>query len=195
MLEDNEKQLFEFYQDLSNDFESHSSQHPADYADNLHYFNFLPVFWPFITNFPVKSDDILISTFPKSGTTWMQQIVYLIMTQDFNCQVPITVRFPFLELPVPMKQSTLIDLAQQTDRPRLMKTHLPANLLPKLWQNGKLIYIYRNAKDCAVSFYHHQRRYTNGKYQHGFERYAKDFIKGKGELFSCFLLSIEFILN
>ena len=165
--------------DLCDDFETTSNEFSAQFGDGLEYFNFLPLFWPFIQNFPIESDDVLVATFAKCGTTWMQQIVHLLMTQDFDTKVPLTVRFPYLEFPEPMRQSVLIDLAKKKS-PRLMKTHLPANLLPKKWANGKLIFVYRNAKDCAVSFYHHMKRYSNGLYQHDFKHFAKDFIQGKG---------------
>jgi hypothetical protein len=43
--------------------------------------------------------------------------------------------------------------------PRFIKTHLPAQLLPdQLWTvKPKIVYIRRNPKDTAVSYYHHHR--------------------------------------
>lgn len=44
--------------------------------------------------------------------------------------------------------------AEDLPSPRLLKSHLPASLLSKeLWQKrSKVIYVARNAKDCAASF-------------------------------------------
>lgn len=52
-----------------------------------------------IDNLKVNNSDIWVTTFPKSGTTWLQEMVYLIATDcDFNsAKENITERFPFLE--------------------------------------------------------------------------------------------------
>lgn len=49
-----------------------------------------------------------------------------------------------------------IELANSTQSPRVLKSHLPANLLPTdLWKKkNKVIYVARSVKDAIVSFYH-----------------------------------------
>ncbi|MBF0397529.1 MAG: sulfotransferase domain-containing protein, partial [Desulfobacterales bacterium] len=37
-----------------------------------------------IKKFIVRNDDVFITTYPRSGTTWMQQIVYLITHQGIE---------------------------------------------------------------------------------------------------------------
>lgn len=46
-------------------------------------------------------------------------------------------------------------LADDLPSPRLLKTHLPASLLPReLWRKrSKIIYVARNVKDAVVSFH------------------------------------------
>ena len=40
--------------------------------------------------------------------------------------------------------------------PRIIKTHLPIQMLsPQIQANQKIIYVGRNLKDVAVSYYHH----------------------------------------
>ncbi|XP_051001206.1 sulfotransferase 1A1 isoform X2 [Acomys russatus] len=48
-----------------------------------------------------------------------------------------------------------LETLEETPAPRLLKTHLPLSLLPQslLDQKVKVIYIARNAKDVAVSYY------------------------------------------
>nr|XP_037858572.1 sulfotransferase 1C4 [Chlorocebus sabaeus] len=60
--------------------------------------------WDEIWNFQAKSDDLLISTYPKAGTTWTQEIVELIQNEgdvEKSKRAPTHQRFPFLEWKIP----------------------------------------------------------------------------------------------
>lgn len=51
-------------------------------------------------NFEARPDDIWIATVPRSGTTWTQELIWLLANRlDFEQaqQRPLTERFPFLE--------------------------------------------------------------------------------------------------
>uniref|UniRef100_A0A8C9QN34 Sulfotransferase n=1 Tax=Spermophilus dauricus TaxID=99837 RepID=A0A8C9QN34_SPEDA len=110
-----------------------------------------------IQSFQAWPDDLLISTYPKSGTTWVAEIMEMIY-QDGNlekCQrAPTYERVPILELKWP-GLSTGMDILKETPAPRLIRTHLQLALLPQsfLDQKVKVIYVARNAKDVAVSYY------------------------------------------
>nr|XP_027804542.1 sulfotransferase 1A1-like [Marmota flaviventris]XP_027804543.1 sulfotransferase 1A1-like [Marmota flaviventris]XP_027804544.1 sulfotransferase 1A1-like [Marmota flaviventris] len=110
-----------------------------------------------IQSFQAWPDDVLISTYPKSGTTWLSEILEMIYHGGNlgKChRAPIYMRVPFLEFKVPGVPSGLETL-KDTPSPRLLKTHLPPGLLPQslLDQKVKVIYVARNAKDVAVSYY------------------------------------------
>uniref|UniRef100_U3EJY0 Sulfotransferase n=1 Tax=Callithrix jacchus TaxID=9483 RepID=U3EJY0_CALJA len=114
-----------------------------------------------LESFQVRPDDLLISTYPKSGTTWVSQILDMIYQNgdlDKCHRAPIFMRVPFLEFKAPGVASGLETL-KDTPAPRLIKTHLPLVLLPQtlLDQKVKVVYVARNAKDVAVSYYHFHR--------------------------------------
>lgn len=52
-----------------------------------------------------------------------------------------------------------VDYVKEAARPRVIKTHVCIELLPdQIWKkNPTIVYVTRNPKDAAVSFYHHQR--------------------------------------
>ncbi|KAL5274011.1 hypothetical protein ACFFRR_000645 [Megaselia abdita] len=109
-------------------------------------------------NFKSKEDDLWIVTMPKCGTTWMQETAWLVQSDfDFDKakSIPLTERSPFVELEGLYEgMPPTFDAAENLQSPRLLKSHLPASLLPKeLWQNrSKIIYVARNVKDAVVSF-------------------------------------------
>ena len=53
-----------------------------------------------IKDLPVRPDDVWIASYPKSGTTWTQEMMWLICNDlDYERARSITLddRFPFLE--------------------------------------------------------------------------------------------------
>ncbi|XP_078508463.1 sulfotransferase 1C2-like isoform X2 [Lissotriton helveticus] len=118
--------------------------------------------WDQIWRFKARSDDLLICTYPKAGTTWVQEIVDMIQQNgdvDKCRRAPCYARVPFIDLNPPKPFPSGLEEAEAMPSPRTIKSHLPVQLIPpSFWeQNCKVIYVARNAKDIMVSYYHFQK--------------------------------------
>ncbi|XP_004692080.1 PREDICTED: sulfotransferase 1A1 [Condylura cristata] len=135
-----------------------TSRPPLEYVKGVPLIKYFAEALGPLQSFRARPDDLLISTYPKSGTTWVSEILDMIY-QDGDLEkcrrAPIFIRVPFLEFKAPGVPSGFETL-KDTPVPRLLKTHLPLALVPQtlLDQKVKVIYVARNAKDVAVSFYH-----------------------------------------
>uniref|UniRef100_A0A9J7X2S9 Sulfotransferase n=1 Tax=Cyprinus carpio carpio TaxID=630221 RepID=A0A9J7X2S9_CYPCA len=68
-----------------------------------------------------------------------------------------------------------------TTSPRLIKTHLPVQLVPKsFWeQNSRIVYVARNGKDNAVSYFHFDRMNMGEPEPGDWNTFLQKFIEGK----------------
>jgi aryl sulfotransferase len=99
-----------------------------------------------------RDDDIIISTYAKSGTTWMQQMVGQMLFGP-DPELPTGELSPWVDLRVPPKAVKLPDIEAQVLR-RFLKTHLPVDTLvfsPK----AKYLYIGRDGRDVVWSLHNH----------------------------------------
>lgn len=121
-----------------------------------------------IRTFHVRKDDIWVLSFPKTGTTWIQNIVWQLRNGFDFTKEPITlndaqylewVMFdddPDVKKALKSIVENALEKLDQAPSPRIIKSHFPPNLLPiELWTvRPKIIYITRNPKDTAISNYH-----------------------------------------
>ena len=99
-----------------------------------------------------RDDDIIIATYAKAGTTWMQQIIGQLLF-DADPDMAVAEMSPWMDLRVPPKEVKLPMVESQSHR-RFMKTHLPVNAL-KFSSKAKYIYIGRDGRDVVWSMYNH----------------------------------------
>ncbi|KAF5660120.1 n-hydroxyarylamine sulfotransferase [Fusarium heterosporum] len=115
----------------------------------------------------LRPDDIIISTFAKSGTTvgdpliastlanllqWMQQIVSQLLHEG-DPTVPAGVLSPWVDLRIVPREVMLGMIESQTHR-RFMKSHLPVDSItwdPKV----KYIFVGRDGRDMVWSLHNH----------------------------------------
>ncbi|MFW2351042.1 sulfotransferase domain-containing protein [Qipengyuania sp.] len=115
----------------------------------MHNHHFDSTVW---NDFVFRPDDVVISTYAKSGTTWTQQIVGQLIFQG-AADVPIAAMSPWVDLRLPSKAEKLALLEAQTHR-RFIKTHLPVDAL-RFSEQARYIYIGRDGRDVLWSMYHH----------------------------------------
>ncbi|XP_020290948.1 sulfotransferase 1C4-like [Pseudomyrmex gracilis] len=136
-------------------------------------------------NFKARPDDTWVMSYPRSGTTMTQELVWLLSNNlDFDTARAelLAKRFSFLEFSMfnhPEVTSEFLEInkgdeaKQQLCReiakpgyeviaanpsPRFIKSHFPFSLLPDIIDVGcKVVYVARNPKDVAVSWYHLNR--------------------------------------
>ena len=133
-----------------------------------------------------RPDDIFIVTPPRSGTTWMQIIVYALLNNgrayDDNINDYIA-RNPFLEM---HGRQAVEDMP----RPGVIKTHLLFDLIP-YHRNAKYICVIRNPKDVCVSFHRFVTSIKGGSLSGiTFDRLCDHFLAGK----TCHADYFEYLL-
>lgn len=107
--------------------------------------------------FAFRSDDVIVSTYAKSGTTWTQQIVGQILLGG-DPDIRVCDLSPWLDMRLPTEAEKFALLEAQTHR-RFIKTHLPLDafvLRPEL----KHIYIARDGRDIAWSMHNHATHFV-----------------------------------
>ncbi|NP_001387190.1 sulfotransferase 1A2 isoform 4 [Homo sapiens] len=116
------------------------SRPPLEYVKGVPLIKYFAEALGPLQSFQARPDDLLISTYPKSGTTWVSQILDMIYQGGDleKChRAPIFMRVPFLEFKVPGIPSGMETL-KNTPAPRLLKTHLPLALLPQTLLDQKV---------------------------------------------------------
>jgi len=141
----------------------HGPEVPANYA----YFS-RPAVFNLKKMYHTDPKDIFIVTYPKSGTTWTQKMVLLLLglkdgqgTRDPNRIIP------WIEERAagPNFVSWLLNSHKEKDvRYRVFKTHAEISKFPACTVNkdSKVIYISRNPKDVITSWYSHHQAIERG---------------------------------
>lgn len=108
-----------------------------------------------LANFTSRPSDILISTVQKAGTTWLQQILYQLVSggdTEFNSIEQVV---PWLDWPSESKNTTeIIDVFNSLSDPRIFKSHcFYEDTLT--FKGVRFILCSRDPRDVCVSNYYH----------------------------------------
>ncbi len=99
-----------------------------------------------------RDDDIIVSTWAKAGTTWVQQIVSQLLTHG-KPGIPISETSPWVDMRVPPAEVKL-PMVEALESPRVLKTHLPVDAL-RFSPDAKYIYVGRDGRDVVWSLHNH----------------------------------------
>ncbi len=95
----------------------------------------------------------MVSTPPKSGTTWTQGILALLIFGDPRVDAAISRKAPWIDITTPEQDAIITALNAQTGR-RQIKTHTPLDGIP-LWPDLRYISVFRHPIDVHLSFRRH----------------------------------------
>jgi hypothetical protein len=136
-----------------------------------------PIFFPrenieFALNYKPENCDKFLATYPKCGVTWTQQIICLIINNGMHQNYDKQYIFKsFIELSGKESLNTL-------KKPRVIKTHLPFDLIPYN-KSAKYLCVLRNPKDTCVSNYFHDKALPDYHINDDFHDYFRCWINGK----------------
>lgn len=103
--------------------------------------------------FSFRPGDIVISSPNKSGTTWTQLLVALILFEGSDFPAPVSVMSPWLDMKLRSEEVVFQLLGDQTHR-RFIKTHTPLDGVP-IHDHVTYLCPARDPRDAAISMTHH----------------------------------------
>lgn len=127
-----------------------------------------------LTGLSRRPSDIHVVTYRRSGTTWMQMIMYQLMTDGDIDKIRHIYEFspyPIFE----MRHAQGVARIEAMASPRVLKSHLTFKALYRPF--GKYIYIARDGMDVALSSYYHFINCSNGPIP--FDVYMDRFLNEK----------------
>ncbi|XP_044497524.1 cytosolic sulfotransferase 15-like [Mangifera indica] len=119
---------------------------------------FIPAIISFQRHFQAEDGDIILTSIPKSGTTWLKALAFTIANRTrFPLQnsplltTPPHQLVPFLELDLYWKNQS--PNLEDNPKPRILATHLPYASLPNSILNSgcRIVYVARNPLDQFIS--------------------------------------------
>ena len=150
--------------------------------------------------FEINAHDVFITSYPKCGTSWLQNIIFLLRRGsdaqgnplqetpwiEMSASLAKTGMFPFMS---PMSVDDMLALPPPGDEQsclRAWKTHPLVDAVP--WKGGlikavevgaKMVIVSRNPKDACISMYHHTMNLPLSGFDGGLNEFVPLFLDGK----------------
>ena len=111
-----------------------------------------------------RSDDIIVTTSYKSGTTWAQQILFELLYGHADPRPEMMEVSPWLDARfMGTSKQDLAVQAESIEGRRFLKSHLPLDGLP-YYPEAKYLIVARDPRDVFMSFFNHYHNYTDIAY-------------------------------
>ncbi len=127
-----------------------------------------------------RPTDVYISTYPRSGTTLTQWILYLLTHDEQPDPDHLTKVSPWFERSLATGELSADDLVR-FESPRVFKSHLPREWLP---DGARYIYVERDVEDVLVSYFHFYRAYLG--FRGSLDDFYRRFMDGRVQYGSWF---------
>jgi sulfotransferase family protein len=119
-------------------------------------------------NLAVYPDDTFIVSYPRSGNTWTR---FLVANLVYPSQ---SVTFANIEQLIPDCEAMSSRYVKRVARPRIIKSHEYFDPRYK-----KVIYIVRDPRDVALSYYDFSRKYRHIEDSYPLTSFVSDFVAGR----------------
>jgi len=130
----------------------------------------------------MRPDDICYTSYPKSGSTWLAHILLLVVHGgDTPPDGTLRSHLHWVESSWTYPRSR--DELEALPSPRILKSHMPYDMAlgrDPTAQPGRYVYIARNPKDVACSYYFFERgKAWSGRYDGPWEHWLESFTAGR----------------
>jgi aryl sulfotransferase len=105
-----------------------------------------------------REGDVIIATAPKVGTTWMQQIVRLLIFQTPQPR-PLGQTSPWIDCRFRGPIELMLDSIEAQTHRRFLKSHLPLDALP-IYDEVRYIHVARDGRDACMSLLNHYKSFS-----------------------------------
>jgi hypothetical protein len=119
-------------------------------------------------NVAVYADDTFLVSYPRSGNTWTRFLIANLLHPEAQ------VGFANIDRFVPDTAALSSRALKRIPRPRVLKSHQYFD-----HRYPKVIYIVRDPRDVALSYYQFHRKYGFIQDGHPIEQFVSDFVAGR----------------